>query len=164
MLAAASTAPEASAMAPAPWPLSPGRVRRHGRTPAASAMATATTVPEVRETATGHSTPDCPAFFRQRKNRPNPAPAVAPYARPRRRLAGPREPAPFVPILSWRPATGPADGMLTRTMAARQIRPPAAIGAVTCSPPATATPTGSTAETSAATGATVLIGAAAKPA
>src|SRR5581483_4235539 len=127
--------PEVSAITPAPCPLSPWRVRRHGRTPAASAMVTATAVPAVRETATGHSTPDCPAFFRQRKNNPKLAPAAAPYARPRRRRAGPREPAPFGPISFPRPAAdspGPADGMLTRTMATRQIRPPAAIGAVRC--------------------------------
>ena len=31
-----------------------------------------------REIATGQSTPDCPAFLRNRKNRPKPAPAAAP--------------------------------------------------------------------------------------
>ena len=54
--------------------------------------------------------------------------------------------------------------MLTRTMATRQIIPPAIMLAVRRSPPAIATPTGSTVEMSAATGATTLIGAAAKPA
>ena len=54
--------------------------------------------------------------------------------------------------------------MLTMTMATRQISPPATMLAVRRSPPAMATPTGSTVETSAATGATTLIGAAAKPA
>ena len=54
--------------------------------------------------------------------------------------------------------------MLTMTMAARQISPTGDLVAVRRSPPAMATPTGSTVETSAATGATTLIGAAAKPA
>ena len=54
--------------------------------------------------------------------------------------------------------------MLTRTMATRQISPPATMPEVRRSPPAIAMPTGSTVETSAATGATTLIGAAAKPA
>ena len=48
--------------------------------------------------------------------------------------------------------------------ATRQIRPPAITVAAGRSPPTIATPTGSTAETSAATGATTLIGAVAKPA
>ena len=54
--------------------------------------------------------------------------------------------------------------MLTRTMATRQTRPPATMLLVGRSPPAMATPTGSSVETSAATGATTLIGAVAKPA
>jgi len=54
--------------------------------------------------------------------------------------------------------------MLTPAMATRQISPPASIRAVRRSPPAIAMPTGSTVETNAATGATTLIGAAAKPA
>ena len=58
----------------------------------------------------------------------------------------------------------PAGGMLTSTMATRQMRPPATMLAVGRSPPAIAMPSGSIVETSAATGATTLIGAAAKPA
>jgi len=54
--------------------------------------------------------------------------------------------------------------MLTRTTATRQVRPPAITVAAGRSPPAIATPTGSSAETRAATGATTLIGAEAKPA
>jgi len=53
---------------------------------------------------------------------------------------------------------------LTRMIAARQMRAPAITTAVGRSPPAIATPTGSTVETSADTGATTLIGALAKPA
>ncbi|HMD22493.1 MAG TPA: hypothetical protein VKH61_00225 [Streptosporangiaceae bacterium] len=54
--------------------------------------------------------------------------------------------------------------MLTSTIATRQIKPPAITAGASRSPPAMATPAGRTAETRAATGATTLIGAAAKPA
>ena len=76
---------------------------------------------------------------------------------------------PVIPALTFagRPLSGRsrrAGGKLTITMAARQISPPATMLGVRRSPSAMATPTGSTVETSAATGATTLIGAAAKPA
>ena len=122
--------------------------RHSGGLRAAASAISATALPVTREIATGHSTAECPAFFRNRKNSPNAAPAAMPYPSPRSR------PGCF-------DAPGSA---LTSTIAARQATAPAMTGAPGRSPPAIATPTGSTVETSADTGATTLIGALAKPA
>src|SRR5260370_1939947 len=105
---------------------------RHGRVLVATAMPTAISVPAVRDTATGQSTPDWPAFLRHRKNSPNPAPAATPYPSPRSRLAVACSRSP-APLASGRPGCG--GDMLTRAMAARQIRPPATLLAGGTPPP-----------------------------
>src|SRR5260370_26106923 len=111
---------------------------RHGRVLVATAMPTAISVPAVRDTATGQSTPDWPAFLRHRKNSPNPAPAATPYPSPRSRLAVACSRSP-APLASGRPGCG--GGMLTRAMAAPPITPPPTMLAGGPPPPADPAPT-----------------------
>ena len=149
--------PELSAMVSSRrsiWP------RHSGRVLVITMAASASALPVTRCTATGHSTAEWPAFFKNKKNRPNDMPATTPYPRPRSvvgrpGMAGPAGNAACPPVSS-----PPA---LTSTIAARQATAPAITDGPGRKPPAIATPTGSTVDTSADIGATTLIGARANP-
>src|SRR5215472_17968374 len=122
----------------------------------AAAIRTATSSP-TRAAATGHSAPDSPPFRMRRKNRPKEVPEATPYpmARPGQRLLDCAGLAP--------PGKLPSPAELDSTIAARHSSAPAKAAAPGRSPPATATATGMTTDTSPDTGATTLIGPAARP-
>src|SRR4029077_13453907 len=125
-----------------------------------TATAITTAALALRAVQTGQKTPEEPAFRRHTKKMPNMAPHTVPYTTPR--SAG-RSPRNRVPAAFAGPRAGVPRSRLTSTVAIRHTAAPMYTSTPRCSPDATATPTGSTVDTSADTGATTLIGPAARP-